>query len=257
MVELDGSLWVERSDGTQLVEMRDGTTVTRRIDLPERGFDLATDGKVLWVGTETAHVLRVDPVSGGVTAVAMPAGTRTNTVAADSATGAVWAASMTPTPRLLRVPTNATASTAPATSTSQSSSRPCSLDSCPSSRPVPCPAHQTEPSMKTGSYCGPTPVAGNGLGPSGECTGRETAPPCGAGMVPGRYYAYTLPGRCDGRLVLDGGHWISSLPPPTPVPDIDVWVYVLRGGRVAGFIAPTGAVQFDPDTGQRAPACGA
>ena len=111
--------------------------------------------------------------------------------------------------------------------------------------------------MATGSYCGPKPVAGNGLGPSGECTGRETAPPCGPGMVPGRYYAYTLPGRCDGKLVLDGRPWRSTLPPSTDGPDIDVWAYVNLDGKTAGFIAPAGAVQFDPDIGQRAPACGA
>ena len=77
---------------------------------------------------------------------------------------------------------------------------------------TPCPPHQAEPTMN-GAYCGPAPRPGNGLGPSGECTGRETVPPCGAGMIPGRYYAYTLPGTCDGRLILDGGHWRSELPP--------------------------------------------
>ncbi len=246
MVELDGSLWVERSDGSQLIDVLGGTTVKRTIDLPERASDLATDGKVLWLGTESAHVMRVDPETGAVSGVAMPAGTRTDAVASDPATGAVWATSMTPTPRLLRVPTDTPTST---------SSRPCSSFDCPPGPAALCPPHQTEPSMRT-SFCGPKPVAGNGLGPSGECTGRETAPPCAAGMVPGRYYAYTLPGRCDGRLVLDGRHWFSSLPPPTNVPDIDVWAYVAPGGKTAGFIAPAGAVQFEPDTGQRAPGCG-
>ena len=246
MVELDGSLWVERSDGTQLIEVRGGTTVARTIDLPERGVDVASDGKVLWVGTTAAHVMRVDPASGAVTGVAMPAGTRAMAVAADPATGAVWATSTTPTPRLLRVPTNAPAST---------SSRPCSSFDCPAGPTVLCSAHQTEPSMSTGSYCGPKPVAGNGLGPSGECTGRETAPPCGPGMVPGHYYAYTLPGRCDGKLVLDGRHWRSTLPPPADVPDTDVWAYVNADGKTAGFIAPVGAGEFAPDTGQPAPLC--
>ena len=68
-------------------------------------------------------------------------------------------------------------------------------------------------------------------------------------------YAYTLPGRCDGKLVLDGRHWLSSLPPPADVPDIDVWAYVKPGGNIAGFIAPAGAVEFEPDNGQRTPAC--
>jgi hypothetical protein len=120
--------------------------------------------------------------------------------------------------------------------------------------PTPCPAHQAVPSMN-GSFCGPVPRAGNGLGRSGECTGKETGPPCGAGMVPGRYYEYTLPGRCDGRLILDGRHWISELPPPKPVPDMDVWVSVDTTGTHAGFISPQGSVGFDPDHGQPPAAC--
>jgi hypothetical protein len=106
-----------------------------------------------------------------------------------------------------------------------------------------------------GSYCGPQPVAGNGLGPSGECTGREVAPPCGPGVVMDRYYAYTLPGRCDGRLFLDGRRWISELPPPQPVPDMYVWVHVGPTGSHAGFISPMGSVGFDLDHGQAAHTC--
>jgi len=117
-----------------------------------------------------------------------------------------------------------------------------------------CPAHQTEPSFNS-TYCGPTPGPGNGLGPSGECTGRETAPPCGPGMLPGRYYAYTLPGRCDGRLILNGSRWRSELPPPTPEPDTYVWVSLNARGEGAGFISPAGAVDFRRDTGQPASVC--
>ena len=72
-------------------------------------------------------------------------------------------------------------------------------------------------------------------------------------MVAGRYYEYTLPGRCDGRLILDGRHWISELPPPTPVADMSVWVAV--NGDHAGFISPKGAVGFDPDHGQPTATC--
>jgi hypothetical protein len=122
--------------------------------------------------------------------------------------------------------------------------------------PLPsCPAHQTQPSMSTGTFCGPTPSRGAGLGPAGECTGRETTPPCGPGMVAGRYYAYTLPGRCDGRLILDGRRWRSELPPPKLVPDMFVWVSVARDNQHAGFISPRGTVSFDPDYGQPVSAC--
>jgi hypothetical protein len=106
-----------------------------------------------------------------------------------------------------------------------------------------------------GRFCGPTPTRGTGLGPSGECTGRETSPPCGPGMVAGRYYAYTLPGRCDGRLILDGRRWRSELPPPKPVPDMYVWVSVDRGDQHAGFISPKGSVSFEPDHGTPASTC--
>jgi hypothetical protein len=118
----------------------------------------------------------------------------------------------------------------------------------------PCPPHQAQPSFN-GSYCGPKPSAGNGFGSSGECTGRETAPPCGPGMIVGRYYLYTLPGQCDGRLILNGRHWLSELPPPTRVPDIYVWVSIGTGGRAAGFISPNGSVGFDLDHGQPASVC--
>ena len=120
--------------------------------------------------------------------------------------------------------------------------------------PAKCPAHQTEPSFNE-TYCGPTPGPGNGLGPSGECTGRETVPPCGPGMVANRYYAYTLPGRCDGRIVLNGSRWRSGLPPPTPVPDSYVWVSLDARDEGPGFISPKGAVDFKPDIGQPVAVC--
>ena len=93
-----------------------------------------------------------------------------------------------------------------------------------------CPAHQSAPTFNE-TFCGPTPPPGSGFGPSGECTGRETAPPCGLGMIPDRYYAYTLPGRCDGRLILDGRHWRSELPPAMPVPDQYGWVKIRANSR--------------------------
>jgi hypothetical protein len=120
--------------------------------------------------------------------------------------------------------------------------------------PPACPAHQNAPTFNE-TFCGPTPPPGDGFGPSGECTGRETAPPCGPGMIPNRYYAYTLPGRCDGRLILDGGHWRSELPPQMPVPDMYVWVSISTDGRTAGFISPNGSVGIEPDTGQPPSVC--
>jgi hypothetical protein len=125
----------------------------------------------------------------------------------------------------------------------------------PAPRPQPCPVPSREPSMATGQYCGPVPPPGNGLGPNGECTGRETTVPCGAGVVPGKYYAFTFPGRCDGVIIFDGRRWISELPPPTSVPDIDVWIRLDANGGL-GFISPNGAVAFTPDHhGQPTGAC--
>jgi len=130
-----------------------------------------------------------------------------------------------------------------------------SLRCGPPATTPPCPAHQSVPSFN-GSYCGPVPSAGNGFGPQGECTGREVRPPCGPGMPVGHFYSYTLPGRCDGRLILDGRHWISELPPPKPVPDMYVWVSVGWSQSHAGFISPAGSVGFDVDHGQPAHVCG-
>ena len=147
-------------------------------------------------------------------------------------------------------------STAPSSeisTTTAPSSAISSFRSGPAPVPPPCPADQSQPTMN-GRFCGPNPGRGTGLGPSGECTGRETTPPCGPGMIAGRYYAYTLPGGCDGSLILDGRRWRSELPPPEPVPDMYVWVSVDAGDR-AGFISPNGSVGFEPDHGQPAVAC--
>jgi hypothetical protein len=120
--------------------------------------------------------------------------------------------------------------------------------------PPPCPTHAVKPSDKTGTYCGPTPYAGNGLGPGGECTGQESKPPCGPGVVIGRYYAYTLPVRCDGLIVFGGRRWYATLTPPTDEPDIDVWMR-LESAHSARWISPLGSVGYLPDTGQSPPGC--
>lgn len=112
------------------------------------------------------------------------------------------------------------------------------LPSCPS------PAGN-RPSDALGTFCGPSPHAGNGLGPDGTCTGAETGPPCGPGAVPGRYYAYTVPGSCEQGLIFDARRWDSELPPPTPIPDFFVWIAISSNG-VAGWISPQGAVGLQP-----------
>jgi hypothetical protein len=124
----------------------------------------------------------------------------------------------------------------------------------PAPEPPPCPAVQSVPSMDTGRFCGPAPGSGSGLGPSGECTGNETAPPCGPGVVPGRFYAYTVPGTCNGLMTFDGKQWVSELPPPNPVPDFDVWLQLGTDGSVR-WIAPIGSVGLQPYVGQTMAPC--
>jgi hypothetical protein len=148
-----------------------------------------------------------------------------------------------------------------AESTTTTTTSPCSraaLDcprSYPAPAPLPCPPHQTTPTWRD-TFCGPAPPPGNGLGSNGECTGAETGPPCGPGVVIGRYYAYTLPGTCDGVIVFDGRRWDSELPPDHRVPDMNVWMR-LGAPSGAGFISPNGAVGFRPDAGAPPPSCGA
>jgi len=120
--------------------------------------------------------------------------------------------------------------------------------------PPPCKAGQPTPTMATGSYCGPAPHAGNGSGPDGTCTGTEITPPCGPGVVPGRYYAYTMPGTCGGLITFDGRQWVSELPPPTTEPDFYVWMALGPSGGL-GWIGPDGAVGFRPYTGQALATC--
>lgn len=128
--------------------------------------------------------------------------------------------------------------------------------SSPPPLPPPCPENMTTPSAATGGYCGPEPVAGNGLGPDGQCTGDEAAPPCGPGAEPDRYYAYTWANSCDGWVIFDGRRWQSQLLPPADAGHDTryVWMRIDSAGRV-GLISPTAVVGFDPDTGQPTPDC--
>ncbi len=92
IVELGDSLWIN-SYGA-LVELNPTTGAVVRT-LPRSGLrDLASDGRSLWASTDTSHVFRIDPASGAATSVQLPMGVRfAIELAADPATGAVWAAS--------------------------------------------------------------------------------------------------------------------------------------------------------------------
>lgn len=120
--------------------------------------------------------------------------------------------------------------------------------------PRACPAGVTEPTFTGGQLCIGEAPAGNGLGPDGACTGRETAPPCGPGAGRGRYYPYTLPLRCDGVAHFDGRTWISQLPPPSDGGAIRVWMRLTEADSL-GFVSPRGAVSFRPDTGEPRRTC--
>ncbi len=116
--------------------------------------------------------------------------------------------------------------------------------------PAPCPTNSDTPSMATGTYCGPSPSAGNGLGPRGECDGKETYPPCGTGVVVGTYYAYTQPQDCAGDPIhFDGRLWYSTLPSPTNLPAIFVWMALEPDDQLEA-ISPTEAIGYNPDVGQ-------
>ncbi|MDA8263468.1 MAG: hypothetical protein M0Z47_11640 [Actinomycetota bacterium] len=101
------------------------------------------------------------------------------------------------------------------------------------------------PEWVGGTFCGPPPGPGNGSGPDGSCLGSETAPPCGPGMVAGKYYAYTLVDAC-ANYYIDGRWWSSELQGGTG--SLNVWISVNSGGTGTGWIGPNGAVGFKPST---------
>lgn len=110
------------------------------------------------------------------------------------------------------------------------------LQSCP---PIPFPA------WVDSHFCGPAPGPGNGSGPEGSCVGTETVPPCGPGMVAGKYYAYTLLSSCTNDYI-DGRWWRNELPGGSG--QLNVWISVNTTGSAAGWIGPNGAVGFEPST---------
>jgi len=124
----------------------------------------------------------------------------------------------------------------------------------PAPLPSPCPVSSSVPSMASGSYCGPPPHAGNGDGPDGVCTGREASPPCAQGAVVGQYYAYTVPGGCDGRVIFAGGFWDSELPAPSAGPSAYGWVRLDPSGELR-LLSPSGSVGFRPSPATRSAAC--
>lgn len=103
----------------------------------------------------------------------------------------------------------------------------------------------TYPEQVGGRFCGPAPGPGNGDGVSGSCLGTETAPPCGPGMIAGKYYAYTLITTCTNDYI-DGRWWRNELPGGSG--PMDVWISVNATGSGAGWIGPDGAVGFAPST---------
>lgn len=112
--------------------------------------------------------------------------------------------------------------------------------------PAPCPTPPPASPAPSTISCGPVAGPGNGTGAGGVCKGLETVPPCGPGTVPGRYYAYSLPVRCDGLAVFDGTVWRSELPAPFNGPPEEVWMALAPDGRGAGFISQRGDVGFLP-----------
>jgi len=150
------------------------------------------------------------------------------------------------------VPSTATSTTGPADATATQSQGVATGRGGPGAvppTPLACPADRSTPTARDGHYCGPAPHAGNGSGPDGICTGTETVPPCGPGVVPGRYYAYTIPGTCSGLITFDGRRWVSELPPPRAVPDFTVWMGLGPSGTPR-WIGPDGSVGFRPYVGQ-------
>ncbi|HEV3266653.1 MAG TPA: hypothetical protein VG014_14105 [Acidimicrobiales bacterium] len=159
-----------------------------------------------------------------------------------------------PSTKTLNDQSNATAGAGAGSGSGVATGAPNSASSGPGFSPgitvAPCP----DPTWAGGQYCGPSPQPGNGSGPGGQCSGRETAPPCGPGAVVGTSYPYTLPVRCDGRIIFNGRRWDSDLLPPTNGPDLWVWMRLVPGGQLR-FIGPDGTIGFTPDHGKPPPSC--
>jgi len=105
MVELGGSLWV--STGTALVGMPVGTgRPGRTVELGAPVLSLASDGRSLWVVTDKPELgsVRIDPTSGRITPVTLPADvTSLWAVASDPTTGETWVTASSPSPSLIHI----------------------------------------------------------------------------------------------------------------------------------------------------------
>ena len=143
-------------------------------------------------------------------------------------TGTVWAGSELIASHLVLAPRHRSSTTGPSSAST--------LPTCP---PI------TFPEWVGSHFCGPAPRPGSGNGLDRSCLGDETAPPCGPGMVAGRYYAYTLISSCANDYI-DGRWWRNELPGVSG--SLDVWVSVNTTGTDAGWIGPNGAVGFEPST---------
>ena len=94
---------------------------------------------------------------------------------------------------------------------------------------------------------------GNGHGPAGTCNGTETSPPCGSGVVIGKYYPYTWAPDCSERAFLDGKVWQGTLRAPQQQPPTKGWI-ILTQTNVARWTSPNGTDGLTPASGPP-PAC--
>jgi hypothetical protein len=106
LAETDHSLWVEEYPN-RLIQLDINGRKLRTLTLgaEERTFDPKADSRYIWLGTERAHVFRVDATTGEVTTIDLPAGySGSVNLSIDATTGDVWASTLNPAPRLVLIP---------------------------------------------------------------------------------------------------------------------------------------------------------
>jgi hypothetical protein len=92
------------------------------------------------------------------------------------------------------------------------------------------------------------PPAGKGHGRAGTCDGTETAPPCGPGVVIGKYYPYTWAPDCNERAYFDGRMWHGTLRATQEQPPNRGWM-VLTDPNTARWTGTNGTDGLTPATG--------